>query len=61
MTYHMIKDNFLFGTGPVLFDTKIYPNLTVMLGSFEEQSIWWARSGTASASSSFSNLLKMEY
>ncbi len=47
MTYHIIKDNFLFGTGPGLFDTKIYPNLTVMLGSFEEQSIWWARSGTA--------------
>lgn len=47
MTFNIIKHNFLFGTGPGLFDTKIYPNLTVMLGSFEEQSIWWARSGTA--------------
>ncbi len=47
MTLQIIKHNFIFGTGPGLFDTKIYPNLTVMLGSFQEQSIWWARSGTA--------------
>ncbi len=47
MTLRIIKNNFLFGLGPDLFSTKIYKYLPVMLGSFEEHQIWWARTGTA--------------
>lgn len=47
MTFKIIKNNFLFGVGPDLFWTKIYKYLPVMLGSFEEHQIWWARTGTA--------------
>ena len=47
MTFKIIKNNILFGVGPDLFWTKIYSYLPVMLGSFEEHQIWWARTGTA--------------
>ncbi|MCL5031097.1 MAG: O-antigen ligase family protein [Bacteroidetes bacterium] len=47
MTFKIIKNNFLFGVGPDLYWTKIYSYLPVMLGSFEEHQIWWARTGTA--------------
>ena len=47
MSFDIIIHNFLTGVGPDLFWTKIYTYLPVMLGSFEEHQIWWARSGAA--------------
>ncbi len=47
MSFEMIKKNFVFGVGPDLFDTKIYSFLPVMLGTYQEYQIWWARTGTA--------------
>ncbi len=47
MSFDIIRHNMLFGVGPDLFWTKIYTYLPVMLGSFEANQIWWARSGAA--------------
>ncbi|MBZ0199345.1 MAG: O-antigen ligase family protein, partial [Ignavibacteriaceae bacterium] len=47
MSIDIIKSHYIFGVGPEQFATKIYANLPVMLGSFEEFQIWWAKSGTS--------------
>lgn len=41
MSFGIIKDNPIFGTGPGLFRNFMYKHLPVILGSWEEQQIRW--------------------
>ena len=41
MSFGIIKDNPIFGTGPGLFRNFMYSHIPVMLGSWEEQQIRW--------------------
>lgn len=43
----IFKDNPVLGVGPHMFEENIYRYLPVKMNSFNEYSLWWARSGTA--------------
>lgn len=45
--FQMFNSSPIFGVGPGLFDKYLYKYLPVMLGTFEEQQMNWAISGTA--------------
>lgn len=47
ISYSIIKENWLLGIGPGMFEEYIYKFLPVKLGGFFESQIWWARNGTS--------------
>jgi len=47
VAFDIIKNNPIFGAGPGVFKEYLYKYLPVKLGSFEEQQMSWAISGTA--------------